>query len=355
MSTSLSIGDWRFNSERELITATDRKMSVNLLDPSTITFTLNGNHLDAQGIREGISDIWWRRDGILLYRGRIVETTDQLDETSYTVSCTCTDYRGLLGHRIIFGDQVYTSQEQANIALALITYSQSIVGGNMNLTKGSWPNTGQNATMTFRDGQTIWEALKSIITSNVGPDIIIDENKIYTLYYPQYAPNAASPTTLDYGGVISKVTRNVDMDAYANAIRQNGEAAATPVNITAPDIATRNEGRWDASFADPTLVTAATVSAAAQFNFNSAYNILPTYTLTFAPGQWRGPDHVWIGDTVDFSVRKGRLNLVDPVRVYSLSITLDANDVETVTLTVGRPKVNPFKKLASQISNLNRR
>jgi hypothetical protein len=77
--------------------------------------------------------------------------------------------------------------------------------------------------------------------------------------------------------------------------------------------------------------------------------LLPTYRLTMAAGAWRGPEHVWLGDTVTAVVKSGRVSDVLKLRVYDLDIEVDINDNETVTVTVGDSKLT----IASMLHRIN--
>jgi hypothetical protein len=109
------------------------------------------------------------------------------------------------------------------------------------------------------------------------------------------------------------------------------------VVLAETDIATRPEGRWEANYGDTSLTTGQMVSDAAGYNVERYGDRLNTsWSMTLAPGAWRGPDHIWIGDVVTYAVRRGRRDVVDQARVYELAITLDQSDIETVTLVVGQ-------------------
>jgi hypothetical protein len=82
------------------------------------------------------------------------------------------------------------------------------------------------------------------------------------------------------------------------------------------------------------------------------------YTVRLKRGGWRGPDHIWLGDTVRLIIRDGDLDVDQTYRVYEVAIDLDGDGGETVTLSLGGPKPD-FRKRASEtqkrLRNLERR
>ena len=114
------------------------------------------------------------------------------------------------------------------------------------------------------------------------------------------------------------------------------QAALAAVQLDAPDIATRAEGRWDVVIGMQKVYQQFLDDAAA-FALAAAEVILPSYTIVLQNGAWRGPDHIWIGDYVTVWISSGRLQVNDLLPVSEMQFDLDANNVETVTLTVGRP------------------
>lgn len=395
----LVIGPWRTGPDRELAQVSGRKLMLNLREPSTISFDVTGypdpdtGRFDARLLAEGVSDVLWRRGGRQLLLARLTQATDRVAASGHTVSCTCTDYRGLLDRRLIYQDTTGPlagsgkksfpdSTPLADIAWALIADTQAQVGGSLGLTKGLWPaGTPIYATgFEIPDGDTVLAALQRLaapgpvsIVSSVrdhdtqldvvmanlpGFDWDIDPQRRVNMYYS--FRGADNGVKLDYaagyGGAITSISRSLDLTNYANVIRQSGgdELARNPVLLPAPDIAARPEGRWEVSVSDTNVLTPDTLRGAAAKSFDLYAKLQPTYDLTLAPGVY-DPATIGLGDVITIAIDSGRLQVNDKLRVTSISIELDSSDRETVTLTVGRPKPDVLKFLSTSVRDLNRR
>ena len=71
------------------------------------------------------------------------------------------------------------------------------------------------------------------------------------------------------------------------------------------------------------------VNAGASGNFS--------YTVTLAPGIWRGREHMWVGDTVTFVCKRGRLDINHKMRIVQIQIDIDQNNTESISLTLNWP------------------
>lgn len=341
---SWSVGDWRNGTpDYELINATGRTLNIRLLDPSDTSFTVLGDSTDALYITDLVSDVWVARNGNVLLRGRVTTTTDDIKEATYTLNVTAQDYRSVLQRRLLLdGDQTWTGVAQEQIVSDLLTYTQGKPGGNYGITQGIWPATGVLRTVSFKDGDAIWDSIKALTAMENGFEFLIDATMTANLYWPRYS-GVDRGVTIDYGGAVRLASGTTDTSSYANVVRQSGGAldgtsiTPTPVVLAEADIVTRPEGRWEANYGDTSLTTDQMVSDAAAYTLSRYGDRLNTsWTLTLAPGVWQGPGHIWIGDIVTYAVRRGRRDVVDQARVYELTITLDESNVETVSLVVGQ-------------------
>lgn len=220
-----------------------------------------------------------------------------------------------------------------NNASTAVSYVTSMVQTQANVT------IALSAVAAFADGSSIWASLSTLIKGTPGFDLDIDENKKVSIYYPQRGSDKGA--ALDFGGTVASYSRSDLMDTFANAVRQSGSDPSFTTTLTAPDITTRPEGRWDMAVSDSSLLTKAAVANAAEFSYQSAVNLIPSYSLVMALGAWGGPDHIDVGDLINVRIKDGPLDVNDKLRVYSISIVLDQNDVETVTVVVGRPRSTP--------------
>lgn len=352
------VGDWRGTPDTELRRATAKQLTISLLEPSTATFRLNGDSTEAGHIADLVTDLQVWRNGVPLYRGRVTSTGDELDVTAYELSVSTTDYRGLLDRRLLYVDKTYTSAAQEVIAWDLITYAQTQDGGDLDLTQGQWPATGViRASVEFKAGDSVWDSLSKLQGMDNGFELDITTAGVVNLYWPQKG-GLDKGHVLDYGGNIEKASGQTKHDGYANAVRQSGADGVTPTTQTVPDIVSRPEGRWDVSLGDTALTTNQMVADTAAYQLQQYSTLRTAWTLTFAPGRWRGPEHVWPGDIVTYAVKRGRRFDVAQARVYELSIAIDESGFETVSVTVDKPRDTDakfIKRVAKGVAYLRKR
>ena len=105
------MADWKLVTgegglrEAELTQARNRKFNWRVGAPADISFDIDGNHDQALGLRDLITDAYvvWGTD--TLFRGRLGAGQDTLDAQGYRLSYTAADYRAILeGARIVYDD-----------------------------------------------------------------------------------------------------------------------------------------------------------------------------------------------------------------------------------------------------------
>ncbi len=338
---------------RELVTASARTLQLKLLEPSDASFTVDGRSVEAGDVEELITDLWVYRGSSPVFRGRVAAPTTDTVADRHTTVVGCRDYREVLSRRQLQSDLSWTSTEQSTIAWALVDHAMTQIGGNLGVVKGTWPTTGiTRPSVTFKQGDSVGDSLKKLGQMDSGFDWDIDQDLKANLYFP--ARGVDQGVVLDQGGVVTKAIRVFDPARYANAIRQSGADGVTPTSLSVSDLATAREGRWDAQFGDTALTTADMVAKTASTNLRLSSQLTPAYTLTLAAGAWGGPGHFWLGDTVTVAVKSGRLVDVVKSRIYEIGIVLDANDVETVTVTAGDVRLDARSVLRGIARRVNR-
>ena len=326
----------------ELRSISNRSLHLLLNDISTCSYTVAGDTPDGSEITDLITDTWVMRNGVSLYRGRVTNTVDQIQETTYNLNVSCSDYIGMLDRRILQdGDRVYTAQEQTAIVTDLLNYTQNKPNGDLGLRLAAgYPTTGVQRTQTFTNGSSIWQSIKSLVALDNGFDFTIDQHLGVQATYPPFGTYKG--TTLSWGGNITQAVGTTDHSQYFNVVLQTGGlttggSGANPTSVVvAPDILSRLEGRWETALSNPELTTTTATGQAVEYYFNRYGERVNTmWQLTLAPGAWGGPSMLWPGDIVTVSIHRGRRLVDQQFRVYGLDISLDQNDVDTVTTTVG--------------------
>lgn len=347
-----AVGPWRDTAPSyELLFAGSRSVQFHLKSPSEASFTTWGESEEATFIEEGVSDLWIMRDTATLFRGRVIRANDEVDASTHSMAVTATDYRGVLDRRNLLGDWSTTGIEQAQTVQELITSVQEQTGGYLGITfaeETGIPATGIARTAEFREGQSCYESITKLASMDAGFDFDVDEHKLFTLYHPERGSDNGE--VLDVGGTVARLSRVVNLDRYGNAVRQSGADGVAAANEYAENLANAPEGRWDLQFGDIDLKTSDMVVKTAKSRVQQASQLIPVYTLKLTHGAWRGPDHIWLGDYVWVVVKSGRLHDVVKMRVHDISIEVDINNHETVSITVGGDKVT----IASMLNRINR-
>lgn len=347
-----AVGPWRDEApSHELIFAGSRSLQLHLKSPSEASFTTWGESEEATFIEEGVSDLWVMRDADTLFRGRVVRANDEVDATSHSLSVSATDYRGVLDRRNLLGEWSTTGIEQAQTVQELVTSIQEQTGGYLGITfetEDGIPATGIARTAEFNEGQSCYECISKLASMDAGFDFDVDENKLFTLYYPERGVDNGE--VLDVGGTVARLSRVLNLDRYGNAVRQSGADGVAASNEYAENLSTAPEGRWDLQYGDIELKTSDMVVKSGKAKLQQASQLIPVYTLKLATGAWRGPSHIWLGDYAWVVVKSGRLHDVVKMRVHGISIDVDINNHETVTVTVGGDRVT----IASMLNRINR-
>jgi len=347
--------------------ARSRAVTFRLMDSSEAGFQIDADTDAGRYVQELSTDLHCIRDGRILYRGRVGPTADDGDDKSAdTLDVKTFDYKELLKRRRLYtGDIItFTQTGQDLIAWTLLNNTQVRAGGSLGISKGVGFG-GDNQVYrdrTYLLGDAIGDLLQQLSEVANGFDWSIDpvdaSSLLMNLWHPFRGTDRG--VVLEYGGAIRAYHRETDPGAYANQIRVTGDTSvltAAGVTRVATDIATRPEGIWDAVYGTD-IQTAANLNDRADWQLANAQLVPVSYSLTFKPGEWKGPDHVWLGDTVNLIIKSGRLDVNASYRVYELAISLDENANETVTIAVNGPspdfKYRPAVALR-RLTNLERR
>lgn len=354
MAWQFVIGPASGGHQLALTEAKSRQLVARLTSPSEASFTINGRRSQAGAIAELATDLhvlYSPPDGptLILYRGRIAPTSDDLDDKSHTVQVSSLDYRDLLNRRLLYAASTlsWTATDQAEIAWQLLQQTQTLPGGNLGISKGIGNPSGVVRDRAYAAGDSIGQRIQELSELVDGFDWDLTPASPSALSLDLWASRGADRgVVLEYGGLVTAVKREVRPSDYANAIRVTGDQASggtppTPQERTATDIATRAEGRWDNALTAPGITDTTALSQRADWLLADAQVVQPSYTLTLRRGAWQGPGHIWLGDTVRVVIKSGRLAVTGvPLRVQEIDIQIPEEGIETVQVTVGRPRVN---------------
>ena len=304
--------------ERELTAAFGRTVTWRVDAAATAQFSIDGRHDEAAAFVERESDLWIWRDGVLLFRGRIVPPlADTVTEDEHRVEAVAVSYRGMLANRIAgAAGRVFTGVDQGQIAWTLIDESQALTNGDWGITEGVGATSGTLRDRTYAPGKSLLDALTELgrvdggFEWDVNPDLELDR------WYPRRGSTV--PVVLDWGGMLARVQRR--SATWANSVLSVGAQGTTPEVAESASIATDPAGRWEMFDGDgSTIVQQSTLADRAQWAVDQVSTIRSTWSVEWAPGRWSGPDEIWIGDTATLAVRSGRLDVAGPARLVELT------------------------------------
>lgn len=359
------IGPWNGGPQHELTRAKSRKATFNLAGPSSASFTLNGRDPLAGRVEELITDLHLLRANSpgqpaeRLYRGRVGQTRDQLDAEKHTVDVSTADYRAVLDRRRTWAETgpalTWTQIDQGQIVADLIGDTQSRDGGNLGITVTGYP-TGVLRDRTYETGDSIGEKIQELSEVINGFEWDVIPRSASGLELAIFAPirGADRGVILQPGGLIASATRTVDPSKFANALRITGqtpsgsEVPPAPQNRTSADIATAPEGRWDGAFGED-LTSTTGLSERADWRIDDAQVVRPSYTVRFKPGRWKGPGHIWLGDSVRLVLMSPpRLRVDTTLRVQTIDVSVSDDGDEDVSMTIGAPPTS-FARRAAEV------
>jgi hypothetical protein len=333
----------------ELTTARDRKAVWRLLQPSSLSFTLDGRHPQAVHVHALATDVHLLCDGAPLYTGRVGATTDELDAAGHAVTVETSDTRAVLARRVWRTEPGTSfSTEQADVVRAIVDHAQSAPGGDLGVSTASVAATGATAVREVKAGASLLDELSWL--AQVGTDQPAEpgfdwdvspgwSDRKLLLWYPRRG--RTEPVVLDFvhtgrprASLVAKVTRALDAATFANAVRVSAgdSSVLTPVRRTTTP---GGEGLWDAAVSYSDVSDAAVLSAKASERLATLSALAPAYKVTLRRNAWGGPDHLWLGDAVRLLLRSGRLDDDVVLRVHEVEVALGESGEEDVTLTVG--------------------
>lgn len=323
--------------KRQLTQATGRVVTWRVAGHAFAQFSIDGRCDEAAGIVERRDDLWVYRNGVKLFRGRIVGAQDDGDATGHRVQFLAVDYRAMLSLAAKIEPPVptFTGVDQGQIPWQLVEDWQALDGGDWGITEGVGGTSG-----TTRDESDITpfspvgEVIDRILNRDGGGEWEISPDLELNRWWPQRGTDTG--VVLDYGGRISSFSKS--LPEFGNVAGATGNEQTVPEVVEHPDVATDERGRWTVTEAFPSVSVQSTVEAKAQWLVDEASTVEHAWQARFRAQGWEGPDHVWIGDRVQLRVQSGRLAIAGTHRVVELQAVCGDHGTEQISVgLVGVP------------------
>jgi hypothetical protein len=306
------------------------------------------------------TDLWWRRRDP---RRRVVEavgrfnaqTTDVrlADNGQLNVSATFVDYRSLLEDRIVLtvADHPSAGLSSWDKGTVVTDILRFVVPTNLKLdlteiTDGTETYCGTiTEPVEVPPGTTVGEAFDNLRAISTKPwewwVELPDDNGARPKL--RFAPDGRGADRgvylIDLGtgqSPLASWSVQAASSQYANAIYFQGGTGGVVYTLPADVEA---YGQRDAQEADGSLLgNLPLIQAAAQKRLHELASQSYSWSLTLREGVWEGRSHIDVGDLVNVRVALGAETISGVERVTEISVEVDADGFERVTLTLGPPK-----------------
>ena len=367
----------------ELTSARSRRLEATFNGPAQLTFTLDGRSPDAAALAELRTDVvatrWDEASGtdVIVFRGIVAQTEDQLSEQQHTVTVTVHSYLKMLERRLLTGPWAFTQVDQDDVVAFLLTLASTVQSsGGQSFGAGAYlpmraqmvnPDgsprsvpSGQRRDRAYLGNQVHSEALWNLaaVLNGFDADLVpygLGDADAVRVFYP-YQGVQRFDMALVYGSTVSALTRTVnagDFASYWRVLGQGTEDAqlyaeawdADAVNIDGP-------GLWQSGDNASDVSMQSTLDDKAHGDLAASSVLTPSYTVTMRPGaySWGSPN---MGDVVPLVVRSGRIDVATSVRVVGLVHDIGDDGDEKVEVTVGRPVRTLTQLINAPVADVN--
>ena len=372
----------------ELTTARSRRLEQGYNAPATLTFSIDGRSADAAAIAELRTDVvatrWDETSGtdVIVFRGIVAQSEDQISEQAHTVSVTCHSYLKMLERRLLTGPWSFTQWDQDTVTYVLVAAASVVTtsGGQTfgagaylpiraeNVNPDGSPRSvlsGQLRDRNYLGNQKLSEALANLaaVINGFDFDLVpygLGDADAVRVFYP-YQGVQRFDLALVYGSSVSALTRTVNSGDYANYWRVLGKSDEQDVQVfaeawdpIATDVTTPGHelGLWQSGDNASDVSIQSTLNEKAHGDLAASSILTPSYTVTMRPGAyvWGSPN---MGDVVPLVVRSGRLDLAADVRVVGITYDIGDDGTENVELTVGRPTRTLTDLITAPVADVN--
>lgn len=352
------IGNWRARPTKQLTDATNLKATFSLTEYNEATCNVSMPIHEAVSLGEGRNDIWIWRNGVHLGRFRVCRPTLEFADR-FNGEIVARDYRYLMGLRPTRGTFTYAvPTDQATVIWEVFTNGQS--WGDLGITQApGWAATGITRTnVGIRDGDYVWKAIQTLGGLTNGCEPYINPDNTLSLNYPRMGSDKG--VWLDFiaseqgvmSGSVAKFQMVIDYENYANAVRVYGEDGTLPEEEEVPNLANQPEGTWAMPVVEQGLTTSQMVTDAAPAVLARQNTVFPEYRVTLREGFWKGPSHIWLGDTVRQVIKAGEYFIDRQARIYGVNLSWGPEGKETVELILSKNSATGERKTSEMFRRI---
>lgn len=215
-----------------VLPATGPRITVNQWQTISFTIThegvrtsveINAQEAAIHRIQELTTDLLFYRDGVLMYRLRVVDSEDVMTREAATVKFDCVSYEKLLERRILHQDWVLKDQD-IDAAWRLIEYTQK--NQTLGITRGT-TTPGIYRERAFDAGDDILTAINDLAQSDGGFDWWIDQDLKFWAAHPRRGKRLN--LTWQYGAEVGELTRTSPIEDYASLVMATGAQQETRI------------------------------------------------------------------------------------------------------------------------------
>ncbi len=321
-----------------------KTLTYSLTDGHTFSFSMNGRNEKAKFLRPMIADVVVWREGVKIFRGRIIQANQSGDAAGCTINVSAVDYKALLKRRVFTQTGTYTGDLETCAWTAINTTQAVRTGANLGITRGVNQATGITATKyAYELGQTVKDFIDGLAATNSAVDQAdsfewdIDPELVFKVYKPTRGKR--TPTFLaDFGGSVLSYDQTFDPNDYANVFMVQGNGSYSSTAITEEGRRPPAGAMFEEFVNDGQLTTPALVDSRVFWmaTYNGQLELTKTYNLELSNGRWNGPRDCWLGDYVKLNIVDGVLNVqTDLMRVRDMHLSVDNAGYEAVGIAVG--------------------
>jgi hypothetical protein len=318
-------------------------------------FVLSGYSREAFTLHELAQDVMLYRNGVMVFRGRLGTSEDQIDTDRHDLPFYAIDYRGLLDRRHLLEPVRFDQWNQADMAWWMVNYTQTRPHGEMGIVRGATGGAGQPLRdRSYDAGKPIAEALGQLGRVIDGFNWDVDPMRRFNVYYPQRGISTGA--VLEYGTHISRLRRAWLAPDYANVVIGTGAEGTQPIVLSSPQLGQLPQGRIEGLFSDEDISVWDTLYRYTLAALNAGADPIGGYQVELSPGAYDARNMV-LGNAYQVRVRSGRLDFERTLRIQEIEISITDDGEEQVVLTLGKPpgsEEQRFRQIDARLAALQR-